>query len=34
MMEQSSAMALIFGVMFGSALLGAAAAVWFEMRKE
>lgn len=33
-MEQSASMALIFGVIIVSGLLGAAAAVWFEIRNQ
>jgi hypothetical protein len=34
MMEQSASLALIFGVMVASGLLGAAVAVWFEFRNQ
>ena len=33
-MEQSASLALIFGVMIGSALVGAAVAAWFEIRNQ
>lgn len=33
-MDQSASIALIFGVIVVSGLLGAAAAVWFEMRNQ
>ena len=33
-MDQSASIALIFGVIVVSGLLGAAAAIWFEMRNQ
>lgn len=33
-MDQSSSIALIFGVIVASGLLGAALAAWYEMRNQ